>query len=108
MVMVGADRGSYATNCFIDSKICSLMGCHMNTKISRAQKQAIVRNVQAFFADERGEQIGDLGAEQFVDFMLNELKPYIYNEAIVDARKIVQEKWSQLEDELYEIEKPVS
>jgi len=78
----------------------------MMIKLPREDKQTIVKHVQAFFADERSEMIGDLGAEQIVDFMIGELGPYLYNQAIADARKLVQEKASQMEDELYALEKP--
>lgn len=76
-------------------------------KLPKEQKVEIIKHVQAYFEEERSETIGDLGAEQFVDFMINELGPYIYNKAIEDARMLINEKVAQIEDELYTLEKPI-
>lgn len=76
-------------------------------KLPKEQKAEIIQSVQAYFEEERSEQLGELGADQLVDFMIKELSPYIYNQAVADARKLTGEKMNQLEDELYALEKPV-
>lgn len=76
-------------------------------KLPKEQKTEIIRNVQAFFEVERSEEIGELGAEQLIDFMIKELGPYIYNKAIEDARHAIHEKINQIDDELYSLEKPL-
>ena len=75
-------------------------------KLPLEEKAEIIRNVQAYFELERSESIGDLGADQLIDFMIKELGPYIYNKAVADARQLIQEKVNQIEDELYSLEKP--
>lgn len=75
-------------------------------KLPKEEKLEIIRSVQGYFAEERSEELGELGAEQLVDFMLQELGPYIYNKAIADARNTVNGKMGQLEDELYALERP--
>ncbi|GAA3404836.1 DUF2164 domain-containing protein [Paenibacillus hodogayensis] len=79
----------------------------MAIKLPKEQKDEIVKAVQAFFQEERSETIGALAAEQLIDFMVQQLGPSIYNQAIGDDRSIVNEKQSQLEDELYTLEKPL-
>ncbi|KGE16842.1 DUF2164 domain-containing protein [Paenibacillus wynnii] len=76
-------------------------------KLPKEIKDEMINNVKNYFEEERAETIGDLGAEQFIDFMIKELGPHIYNKAITDARLLIQEKTSQIEDELYSLEKPV-
>lgn len=76
-------------------------------KISREQKAAIAGKVQAYFEGERSESIGQLAAEQIIDFMIGELGPFIYNQGIADARAMIAEKMAQIDDELYALEKPV-
>lgn len=73
----------------------------LTMKIPREQKAVIIKNVQVYFEEERSENIGELGADLLVDFMMKELAPYIYNQAIEDARRLVVEKMSQIEDELF-------
>ncbi|WP_281886624.1 DUF2164 domain-containing protein [Paenibacillus sp. YYML68] len=77
-------------------------------KLPREQKEQLIESVQAYFERERSEEIGELAAEQLIDYMLQELGPHIYNKAIADARALVQEKAMQIEDELYALEKPLS
>lgn len=77
-------------------------------KLTREEKNLLVANVQAYFLDERDEEIGNLAAEQLLDFMLQELYPYIYNQAISDARVMINKKFAQIEDELYTLERPLN
>lgn len=74
-------------------------------KLPREEKLQLVHRLQHYFETERGESIGELGAEQLVDFMIGALGPYVYNAAIADARNVFQEKMNQLDDELYSLEK---
>jgi uncharacterized protein (DUF2164 family) len=76
-------------------------------KLPKEQKEEIVKRVQAYFEEERSETIGVLAAEQLTDFMLKELAPYLYNKAIADVRGLLAEKFGQIEDELYAMEKPI-
>lgn len=76
-------------------------------KLPKEEKDAIVNRVQNYFEEERSETIGALAAEQLIDFMIQELGPYMYNKAIADTRQVITEKIAQIEDELYSLEQPV-
>lgn len=76
-------------------------------KMPREQKGQLVEAVQHYFETERGEAIGSIAAEGIVDFMTAALGPYLYNEAMKDARKVVAERFTAVEDELYALEKPL-
>ncbi|MBH5319644.1 DUF2164 domain-containing protein [Paenibacillus sp. GSMTC-2017] len=75
-------------------------------KLPKEEKEVLISNVKTYFELERSETIGDLGAEQMIDFMIKELGPYIYNKGIADARTLMNEKMAQIEDELYTLEQP--
>ncbi|WP_276357658.1 DUF2164 domain-containing protein [Cohnella caldifontis] len=75
-------------------------------KLPKEEKEAIVRQVQVYFQEERSESIGELAAEQLIDFMMKQLGSYFYNKAISDMRSVVQEKFAQIDDELYALEIP--
>lgn len=79
----------------------------LSIKLPKEQKEEIVQSVQAYFEEERSESIGQLAAEQLIDFMIGELGPYIYNKAIEDARMMITGKMAQIDDELYALEKPL-
>jgi len=74
-------------------------------KLPREEKDAIIAQLMDFYREERSEELGAIGAEQIVDFMLREIAPYVYNRAIEDARKVVLEKSSSIEEELYALER---
>jgi uncharacterized protein (DUF2164 family) len=77
----------------------------MNLKLPREQKQQLIERVQSYFYEERSEEIGDLSAELLLDYMIKEIGPVIYNQAIQDAIKTVGEKMVSLEDDLHSLEK---
>jgi len=78
----------------------------ISIKLPREDKNEIINDVKAYFEEERSETIGDLAAEQLIDFMITQLGPYMYNKALMDARALINEKMNQIEDDLYILEKP--
>lgn len=76
-------------------------------RLPREDKLQLIHRMQHYFETERGEHIGELAAEQLVDFVLKEAGPFVYNAAIAEARSVFQDKMNQLDDELYALEKPV-
>ncbi|MFC0189670.1 DUF2164 domain-containing protein [Fictibacillus aquaticus] len=72
----------------------------MLMKWSKEQKADAVRNIQSFFWDERGEEIGMLAAENLLQFMIDTLGPHMYNQGIEDAKKMTEDKLMNLEEDL--------
>lgn len=77
----------------------------MTVKISNEEKEKIVEQIQQFFEEEELEGIGRFQAERLIEEMIQLLGPYAYNQAITDARKLVIDKLSNLEEDLYVLEK---
>ncbi|WP_172194299.1 DUF2164 domain-containing protein [Saccharibacillus qingshengii] len=77
-------------------------------RVPKEDKDEIIADLQNFFYEERGEEIGSLAAEQLLDHMMKQFAPYIYNQAVRDAKTAVNEKMLQIEDELYALERPVN
>jgi uncharacterized protein (DUF2164 family) len=76
-------------------------------KIPRENKDDIIASIQQYFTEEMDESIGNLAAENLLDFIIKEVSPFVYNQALSDARKVVGEKLLALEDELYTLERPI-
>jgi uncharacterized protein (DUF2164 family) len=76
-------------------------------KLPKEQKEQIAANLQSYFELERSETLGNLEAEQLIDFMIQQLGPYLYNKAIEDARQMLLEKMAGLEEELYALQNPI-
>jgi|BioPla2DNA2_1021312.scaffolds.fasta_scaffold415903_1 uncharacterized protein (DUF2164 family) len=79
----------------------------ISIKLPKEQKDMIVRDLKAFFEEERSETIGNLAAEQFIDFMIKEVGPFLYNKGIEDARQLVMEQLAFVEEELYSLQRPI-
>ncbi|MDR3563026.1 MAG: DUF2164 domain-containing protein [Negativicutes bacterium] len=70
-------------------------------KLTKDDRTNAVRDIQAYFLQEREEEIGNLAAEFFLDFILAKIGPSIYNQAIDDAHTLL---FTQIE-ELYGLQK---
>lgn len=76
----------------------------MRIKLNDERKAAITRDLMDYFAAEFDEQLSEFRAETIVDFMLRQIGPSQYNQAIADARKYMAEKIDDLDTEFYEPE----
>ncbi|QDH22704.1 DUF2164 domain-containing protein [Saccharibacillus brassicae] len=77
-------------------------------RLPKENKDDLIADLQQYFYDERGEEIGSLAAEQLLDHMMQRLAPYAYNQGVQDAKAAVNEKLLQIEDELYALERPAN
>jgi uncharacterized protein (DUF2164 family) len=69
--------------------------------LSKELKKQAVDDLKKYFMEKREEEIGQLGAELLLDFMVEKVGAVIYNQAIKDAHAFMFEK---VED-LYALEK---
>lgn len=76
-------------------------------KISREHKLQIASSIQDYFDTELSFEMGQLASENLLDFMLKELSPYIYNQALADARKVIEQKMISMEEDMYALEQPL-
>lgn len=60
-----------------------------------ARRKAVAA-LQAYAADHLDEEIGELKAGLLLDFILAELGPTVYNQAIADARAFFEERAADL------------
>ena len=70
-----------------------------------ARKQAVAA-LRGYFAEHLDEEIGELKAGLQLDFILAELGPTIYNQAIADARAFFEERAVDLAAVCYREEFP--
>jgi uncharacterized protein (DUF2164 family) len=73
-------------------------------KVGSEKRKIAVRSIKHYFSEEMGEEIGDLKAQLLLDFVLREIGPMIYNQAISDAQAYFQEKTADLELNCWEVE----
>lgn len=79
----------------------------MFIKLPREQKLEIAVKIQNYLNMEFSEEIGRLPTEIFLDFILKEISPYIYNQAIKDARSIIEQRIILLDEDICALEVPL-
>ncbi|QHS22475.1 DUF2164 domain-containing protein [Virgibacillus sp. MSP4-1] len=75
-------------------------------KISLEKKRVLIRKIQMFFLEERGEEIGELAADQAFEFIKNEVAPFFYNQGVHDARMMAEQNMEALDEDIRSLEKP--
>lgn len=73
----------------------------MAIRIDDARRDQLVRRLQGFFLQEFDEELSRFRAEQLLDFHLEALGPQVYNQAVQDARKYMQERLDDLDAEVH-------
>jgi uncharacterized protein (DUF2164 family) len=65
-------------------------------ELSAESKKTAIIEIKQFFEQERDETLGDLASEIVLDFILEKIGPYIYNQAIADVQSYMSEKVEDL------------
>jgi uncharacterized protein (DUF2164 family) len=70
-------------------------------EISKQARADAIASLRRYFEENMPEPIGDLPAGLLLNFILEEIGPTIYNQAISDAQTRMQQRVSDLTGELY-------
>ncbi len=71
------------------------------------EKDAIVQKIRHYFEQELHQEIGQFDALFLLDFFAEKIGPYFYNKGLQDAQTVMVTKMADIDDALYELEKPV-
>jgi uncharacterized protein (DUF2164 family) len=80
----------------------------MRIQLTDERRERMLRSINKFLEEKLDQPIGDLAAERLLEFLVKELGAPVYNQAIQDARKFLQDKLDDLEGEFYEPDEPHS
>ena len=70
-------------------------------ELTKPQRTAAIASLQRYFEEELSEPIGDLKARLLLNYILEEIGPVIYNQAISDAQTRLSARVADLNGELY-------
>ena len=70
-----------------------------------AKKRAIA-SIKQYFVEIMEEEIGDLKASLLLDFILKEIGPTVYNQAIGDAGAFFEQQAADIDGVCYKVEFP--
>jgi len=76
----------------------------MRIQLTAERRERVLHSLRAYVSEHFDEEISPFKAELLLDFLVGELGPPVYNQAIRDAHAFLQEKLTDLEGEFYEPE----
>jgi uncharacterized protein (DUF2164 family) len=77
------------------------LGMLKNFPVDEDAKRRMVGEIQAYFLEERGEELGNLAALLILEFFADKLAPQFYNYGIQDAHEFL----SQRIEDVFELSK---
>ncbi len=69
----------------------------MAIELSKEVKNRLTGSIQHYFQKNMEEEIGDLKATLLLDFLLEEIGPAIYNQAVGDAQAVMIDRVNELD-----------
>ena len=76
-------------------------------EFSPEQKISLTNKLQNYFEHELHYDLEQFDAEFLLDFIANEMGAQFYNQGLYDAQTILAGKLDDLNDAIFEIEKPI-
>ena len=76
----------------------------MTIELSKENRNEVIVSIQRYFAENMDDTIGNLAADTFLDFLLQELGPLVYNKAVSDVQGRLQARVMEVDMEVYEDE----
>jgi uncharacterized protein (DUF2164 family) len=65
-------------------------------KLPNETREYMVMEIKRYFSNEREEELGDLAASLFLDFIIEELAPEFYNQGVYDSCNFMKDKSEDL------------
>ncbi len=75
-------------------------------ELTKEDREFAVQRLQAYFRDERDEELGNLGATLIYDFIAKELGPLFYNRGLYTASLIARRAADSLEADIDAAKRP--
>jgi len=73
----------------------------MPIELADDRRQRLILNLQGYFLEEFDEELTEFRAGKLIEFFLGALGPYVYNQAVQDARGFMLRKLEDLDGEVY-------
>ena len=76
----------------------------MSIKLLDEKEKKIIESIKLYLEENMDLKIGDSKAGLLLDYILKEIGPIVYNQALEDAQKYMMEKLNELDSSLYKPE----
>jgi uncharacterized protein (DUF2164 family) len=78
---------------------------YSNFNLSDEVKKKLLDEIKNYYYQENGEQIGVIASENLLEFFLNNMGKYIYNQALDDVKAWFENRMENIESDFYSIYK---
>lgn len=76
----------------------------MTIALSKDAHKAAIASIERYFAENMDEKIGNIAAGALLGFLLEEVGPSIYNQAVADVQERLQARIAEVDIEVHEDE----
>ena len=76
----------------------------MTIELSKETRARAIASIERYFRENMDEPIGNVAAGGLLGFLLEEIGPSIYNQAVSDAQDRLQARVAELDIEVHETE----
>lgn len=68
----------------------------MEIQLNKEVRMVLIETLKRYYWNERNEELSNLGAELLLDFIVNDIGPYIYNKGVEDSYSYMSERTEDL------------
>jgi uncharacterized protein (DUF2164 family) len=73
-------------------------------QFDKDERAAMVEKIRRYFVDELDSEIGNIPAEQLLQFVGEAIGPFYYNQGLLDAQAVFTRSMDNVGDEIYALE----
>ena len=74
----------------------------MPIELDKEHRARVIASIERWFEENRDERIGNVAAGALLGFVLEEIGPLVYNQAVQDAQQRLHERVTELDIEVHE------
>ncbi len=72
-------------------------------QLSKENTDKIVKDIQSYFADNLGQEIGNFDAMFLLEFFTEKVGPHFYNQALSDVHSLISKRTEETLDSLSDL-----
>lgn len=76
----------------------------MTIEISKDARKEAIASIERYFQENMEERIGNIAAGALLGFILEEIGPLVYNQAVAEVQERLQSRISEIDIEIHEDE----
>ena len=74
----------------------------MTIEISKEARKEAIASIERYFQENMEERIGNIAAGALLGFILEEIGPLVYNQAVAEVQERLQSRISEIDIEIHE------